>query len=371
MCIFLLGDDAEAKHLIQKYDNKELDDLCRKIIEKARDLFFEESNENLFLFDGINSCNQCHLNACMIVLLAQQKSFRVNLSKTKEINDILHLDTGNQKETNLFKNKIRFLSLNFFLNSSMRNERHKALEKTLDLKFSGKLHSSLKSASSELINKAKTCLAQFTRVFFNHSLAKFIPQNKNTSLEQSGQFTWEKLSFIKKFNNKTFKISTLPKFIGIWCLLAFLEKEKSIFTFIRFRLKNKELLQLLIEPNQQDVKIIKNFPQDFLNTGCNVNSPIILIDAYTKKEDPINLATMDARFMQLCIASEWMKKNQAEFTFALLPESLINDLLTYYQYTQKEKLGDETVIEHMYPSTPATEIKQGDDLLGNGWNFLK
>ncbi len=291
-----------------------LEPLSTQLMQQAPKLF---ADHQLFLFDGSDGANQCHINALMVMLIAQ---------------GIPILDRASI---------IRFLALNLFLSSRTEgNSRPEKLAAILELPITGKLKNAIKSGQSKLILHAKQELLTLKEQFFNEHLSPLVEEK-----------TWGTLAFDQ--NNR----AIFPKFIGIWCHLKKLKQLNNTWTIIKCHLPDTSRVLFFISPDQQTMT-----PEE---PTLPADTPVIVIEGETTNADTLSL--LHPEQLQLANAAAWMHRNQPSAALALLPELLREDHRRAFALAQQCNIGPNIEnamedsdavfsIHHMSPSTMEREL---------------
>jgi hypothetical protein len=272
--------------------------------------------KELFVFDGTDGANQCHINALMVVQCARH----------------------NVPFDRLPPEQQRFLTLNFLRSmplGHLDNAGIKRLHEQLGISPQTKSHRDwLSGALSAALVEAK-------QRFFDDQLARFVSQ------------PWERLAFVERRPLVRRNVMILPKFVGIWCLLQALKEDSAhgrpCWTVVRCQEPDRSGHLWLITPDQQ----AWCSPDAPAAAALDPATPVIVITAHGSA---IDFTTLNPEALQLANAAAWMNTMQP---MAVVPECLQSICTGMFTFARERHIGPATAaaplfdIQHMFPDTLA------------------
>ena len=245
---------------------KELGIETAEKIKTAARIHFNK--RNLFLFDGIDGANQCHINALIVLQLARSEKQFDELTNDEQL----------------------FLTNNLFCSSalSLGNDKPRLLAKLISISpssFSRSIRRSIQSGISPLTRQVKKDIIDFKKQIFNESLSCYSNGN-----------LWESLAFANKEAP-----STLPKFIGITCFLEKLKEEADIWMVLKCKTiceHGTHISTFLITPDQ------KHFLKPEETPHLDPKIPVIVIEGLALSVDTLQKLQEDAHVKPFCSIEE-------------------------------------------------------------------
>lgn len=307
-----------------------------RLVEVAQPYARKHFNEGkVIYFDGNDGFNQCHLNALMVTLYAQ--------------NSFDGLDKKQQKF--LTYNLLTSIPLGF-----ASNEGPDRMEKFFDITFNRSLQKGLRSSKSKVREEINDYILDTKREFF----------------DQHNEVKWKDCSFIDPRGGRF----NLPKFVGVEFFLREINKNQMplvVKCAVYHTDEIRRMQTFFVMPNQtKSIPVSPNDIDTFIDTHMlDTQSPVIVIEGIACMEDePCDensymahlqrFQAIDSNLLQLINAAEWTRKRQSE-----AKDHMLSGQKERYEFYLKEShkvcsSWDENktfLIAHMYSDTLADAMR--------------